>query len=241
VFNVDSTTGECGQEIDLGVVEEIVPLALETLVRLLFNLELHITGLDARHLISLTAEVDLGTVLHTAVDVDVQHLSLDDSLLAVALFALVLFTDALTLTTAIRAHGLEALDHGTHLAHHRLHTLTIASGASLDGALLTTAAFTFGADDGFLEGELGDLAAVDVLERDLVDVVDGASFLRAWISSTHAAEHASKATTTSAKELGEQVLGGHTAGTSAALFQTLFTILIVDLALLSVREDFVGM
>ena len=232
MLNVDRATSKSGQKINLGLVEEVVALALEASVRLLLNLELNITGLDARHLVTLAAEVDLGAALNTLVDVDVQDLALDCCLLSVALLAAVLLADNLTLSVAIGADGLEALDHGTHLAHHHLHTLTVAACACLDGALLTTATITLGAQDGLLQGELGDLALVHVLERDLVDVVNGAGLFRAGITTTThaAAEHAAEATTAAAEELREEILGVHAAA-HAALLDSLFTILIVELAL----------
>jgi hypothetical protein len=92
-----------------------------------------------------------------------EHLSLNDGLLAVALLASVAVTDDFSLTLAVGADGLEALDHRTHLAHHMLHAAAIAAGALLDGAFLTTSAFALGANDGFLKGELGNLSTVDVL------------------------------------------------------------------------------
>lgn len=144
------------------MVEEIVALALESRVRLLLDLELHVTRLHARHLITLASEVDLRPALHALVNVHVQDLPLDDRLLAVALLALVLLPDALTLAVAIRTHGLESLDHGTHLAHHGLHTLAIAALACLHRTILASAPITLGANDALLQCELRDLAAVDV-------------------------------------------------------------------------------
>jgi hypothetical protein len=150
VLDINSAASECSEEVDLGVVVEVVALTLEARVRLLLNLELHITRLDAGHLVTLSSEIDLGTGLHTLVDVDVEHLALDDGLLAGALLALVLLADLLALTVAVRADGLESLDHGTHLAHHGLHTLALAALASLHSALLTTASITLGADHALL-------------------------------------------------------------------------------------------
>ena len=238
VLNVDGTAGERSKKVDLGVVVEVVTLALEARVRLLLNLELHITRLDARHLVTFASEIDLGTALHTLVDVNVKDLALDDSLLAGALLALVLLADLLTLTVAVGADGLESLDHGAHLAHHGLHTLALAALASLHSTLLTTAAITLGADDALLQGKLGNLAAVDVLERDLVNVVDGASLLGAGVAAAEHAAHATEtsASTAAAEELCKQVLGSHAsaAAHSTALLETLLTILVVDLALLGV-------
>lgn len=230
MLNVDGATSKSSQEINLGLVEEVVALALEARVRLLLNLKLNITRLDTRHLITLAAEVDLGTALDTLVDVNVQHLALNCGLLSVALLAAVLLANNLAFSVAVGADSLETLDHGTHLAHHHLHTLTVTACASLDSTLLTTTTITLGAQDGLLQGELGDLALVHVLERDLVDVVDGAGLLWASLTTHATTEHAAEATTAAAEELREEILGVH-ATAHAALFQSLFTILIVKLAL----------
>jgi hypothetical protein len=67
--------------------------------------------------------------------------------------------------------------------------------------------------------------------------VDGTGFL--WARVPHAtAEHASKPS--SAKELGKQVLGIHTAHAASLLVQPLLSVLIVHAALLGVRQDFIG-
>jgi hypothetical protein len=240
MLDVEGAASERSEEVDLGVVVEVVALALEARVRLLLNLKLHITWLDAGHLVTLSSEVDLGASLHALVNVDVEHLALDNGLLAGALLALVLLADLLTLAVAVGADGLESLDHGAHLAHHGLHALALAALASLHGTLLAAAAVTLGADDALLQSKLGNLAAVDVLERDLVNVVDGARLLGAGITAA-AAKHATHATETStsaaaAEELCEQILSSHTsaAAHSAALLEALLAILVVDLALLRV-------
>lgn len=70
-------------------------------------------------------------------------------------------------------------------------------------------------------------------------VVNGSSLggATAW---TAAAEHASHSTeTTTAEELGKQILGGH-ATTAGAALKAGLTILVVDLSLLGIGENFVG-
>lgn len=235
MLDVDGTTGQGGDKLDLSLVEEIVIAPCETGMGLLLDLKVDITSQDARALVSLASELDLGTALHTPVDVDVEDLPVHDGLLAVALLASVLVLDHLALAVAVRAHGLETLDHGTHLAHHGLCAMAVTTSALPHGSLLSTAALALGADDRPLQGQLGDLAAVDVLQRDLVGVVDrpglGGSALR-----PAAAEHASEAAT--AEELGEKVLGGH--ATSTTGLEAGLAILVVDLAFLRVGKDLVG-
>lgn len=238
MLNVNSATGKRGEQINLGLVEQVVALALEAGVGLLLDLEDHITGKDTRHLVTLTAELNLVAITDTLVDVNVEHLALNNGLLSAAALAAVLVANDLALTVTVGADSLETLDHGTHLAHHGLHTGTVATSALLDGTLLATAAITACTDDGLLQSQLRDLALVDVLQVDLVNVVDCAGLL--WASVTHAtAEHAAEGTTTATEELREQILGVHTTATTSVL-QTLLTILVVDLTLLSVGQNLVG-
>ena len=239
VLDVDLATGKGGQEVDFAVVEQIVALALETSVRLLLNLEDDIARLNTRELVALATELDLVAALDATVDVDVEDLALDDGLLSVALLAPVLVADDLTLSLAIRADCLETLDHRTHLPHHVLHTATIAASALLDGTLLAADTVALGTEDRLLESELGDLSAVDILERDLVGVRDGARLLGALLA--HATtKHASEwATTTAAEELSEEILSSHAAAAHTALLKTLLAILVVELSFLRVLEDFV--
>lgn len=236
MLNVDSTASKCGQQIDLRVIEQVVILALEPRVRLLLNLKNNITGHHARHLVTLATEFNLVAITHTFVDVDVQHLALHDGLLTVAFLATVFVTDDLALTVAVRTDSLESLDHGTHLAHHCLHTATIATRALLDSTLLASAAIASGTDDGFLQSQFRHLAAVNVFEVDLVNVVNSAGLFGASIA--HAtAEHPTERTAAT-EELREQILGVHATGAAAAL-QTLLTILVVNLALLGIGQNLV--
>jgi hypothetical protein len=187
--------------------------------------------LYSRHLITLATEINLVAALDTLVDVYMQNLSLYNSFLAKATLAPVLVTDNFTFALTVWTDGLKSLDHWSHLSHHGLHTCTIAARACLDSAFLASAAITSWANDGFLQGQLRDLAAVDVFKRDLMDVVDCASLFRAGVSHP-TTEHAAECAAT-AKELRKQVFGIHAAGT-ASLFKTLLAILIVHLSLLGI-------
>jgi hypothetical protein len=241
VLDVDSAAGQCRDEVDFGVVEEVIIPASEAGVRLLLDLEDDVARKDAGGLVTLATELDLGTALNTAVDVDVEDLAIDHCLLAEALLAAVLVLDDLALAITVWAHCLEALDHGTHLAHHRLHAVAVACCAFPDSTFLAAAALALGADDGALKGQLGDLAAVDVLERDVVNVVDRLGFAGAALV-VHATEHAAEAAAhaAAAKELREEVLGRHATAATSAAFQSGLTILVVYLALLGIRQNLVG-
>jgi hypothetical protein len=234
VLNVNGTASKSGKQVNLSLVEEIIVLALEAGVGLLLNLENDIAGHDTGHLVTFAAELNLVAIAHTLVNVDVKHLALNDGLLAVALLAAVLVTDALSLSVTIRANGLEALDHGAHLAHHGLHTATVAARALLDRSLLTTAAITATADDGLLEGQLGYLTLVDILKGNLVHVVDCSGLL--WAGVTHAtSEHSTEgAAAAAAEELREQIFRIH-ATAAAAVLQAFLAELIIQLTLLGVR------
>lgn len=235
MFDVDSTASKSSEKVDFGLVEKVVVLALETGVGLLLNLEHDIARQSIRHLITLAAELNLVAIAHTLVNVDVEHLALHDSLFPVTLLATVLVFDHLTLTITVRAYSLETLNHGTHLAHHGLHTATVAARTLLDSTFFATTTITPTADDGLLECQLRDLALVNVFEVHLVNVVDGTGFLGA--SFTHAtSEHSTEgmaAAAAAAEELREQILGVHTT-TAATALQALLAKLVIELALIGI-------
>lgn len=237
VLNGEATSAKSREKVNLSMVEKVVVLALEPRVGLGLNFEDNVSGHGTRNLVTLAAELNLVAVLDTLVDVDVKHLALNNGLLTVAALAAVLLADHLSLTVTVRANGLEALNHGTHLAHHSLHTGTIAAGTRLDGTFLTTAALAARANDRLLQCQLRDLSAVNVLQVDLVNVVDGTGLL--WAGVAHAtAEHASERAFTT-EELREEILGAHST-TGATALKTFFTELIVDGALLRIRQNLIG-
>lgn len=236
MFDVQSTAAESSEQIHLGLVEQIVTLTLEPRVRLRLDLKHNISRHNPGHLITLPSELDLVAILNTLVDVHMQHLALDNRLLRIAALAAVTLTDHLTFTTAVIAHRLEALDHGAHLAHHGLHTGTIASRARLDRAFLTTTAVAARTDDRLLQRQFRHLTAVDVLQVNLVHVVDCPGLLGASIAHS-TTEH--PAESTAAEELRKQVLGAHAAAHTAGALETLLAILVVESAFLVVRQDLV--
>lgn len=241
MLNENGTTSQRCHQLDVAVVQKVVILASETGVGLLLDFEDNVTSKNAGGLITLATELDASAALNASVNVDVENLSVDNRLLSVALLAAVLLFDDLSLTVTVRAGGLEALNHGAHLSHHSLHTVTIAARAALDSAFLASATLALGADDGALQGQLGNLSAVNVFEGNLVGVVNGASLGRAAGLAAAAAKHASEtAQAAAAEELCEQILSSH-ATTAAAALQTGLACLVVDTSLLCIGEDFVGM
>lgn len=226
MLDVDGATAESREQVNLSHVEKVVTLALEPRVGLRLDLKHNVSRQDTRHLITITTELDLMSVLDTLVNVDMEHLTLDDGLLTTAALAAVLLADHLTFTVAVGADGLEALDHGAHLAHHGLHTGTTAARAGLDRTFLTTAAIAARADHRLLQSQLRHLAPVDILQVNLVNVVDRPSLLGARVAhatAEHAAERAA-----AAEELREEVIGSHSAAHATTVLETLLTKLIVE-------------
>lgn len=234
---MNPASGERCQEVDLGMIEEVVVFALEAGMRLLFDLEDNITCFDAGQLVTLASEFDLCAALDASVDVHVQHFALDDGFLATALLASVAVADDLALALTVRADGLEALNHGAHLSHHGLHATAVTAGTLLNRAFLAADTVAFRADDRFLQRKLRDLAPIDIFQADFVDVGDRSSLL--WAGVPHsAAEHAAE-TSTTAKELREEVLGSHARTARTGLY-AFFTILVVELAFLRIRQNLIG-
>lgn len=233
MLDVDGASRQSCDQVDFRMVEEVVLLSLEPSVWLLLDLEDDVARLNARRLVSLSSEVNLVARVNTPINVYMEDLSLDNGLLPTAALAPILFADDLAFSVAVRADSLEPLDHRPHLAHHGLHTVAVAPGTLLDGTLLPATPITLRADDGLLQGELGDLASVDILQRDLVNVVDGAGLGRATLLHTTTTKHAAESRA-APKELREEVLGVHPASTTTAALQALLAILVIDLALLRV-------
>lgn len=227
MFDVDSTTSKSSEKVDFGLVEKVVFLALEARVGLLLNLENDIARQSIRHLITLAAELNFVAIAHTLVNVDVEHLAFHNSLFRITLLATVLVSDRLTLTIAVRAYSLETLNHGTHLAHHGLHTATVAARTLLDSTFLATTTITPTADDGLLECQLRDFALVNVFEVHLVHVVDGTGLLGASFTHT-TSEHSTKA---AAEELRENILRVYT----TTVLHALFAMHVIEVALLGIR------
>jgi hypothetical protein len=213
VLDKDGATSQCSDKVDLGVVKEVVVPPFKARVRFLLNLKDDVTSKDAGGLITLAAELDLGAALDAAINVHVKDLAIHDRLLAEALLAAILLLHNLAFTAAIRAYRLEPLDHGTHLAHHCFHTVTITSRALPNSSLFTATTLALWADNRPLQGQLGHFSAVDVLKRDLVDVMNRFGLRWTALLVHTAAKHAAKAA--AAKELSEQVLSRH-AGTAAS-------------------------
>jgi hypothetical protein len=237
MLNVDNTTSESRQQVDFSMVEQVIVLALKPWVRFLLDFKLDVTRKHPRHLVTFTSEIDLVAGLNSSIYVNVQYLALDNGFLSQTSLAPIFLTNRLSLALAVRTDSLESLDHRPHLPHHGLHARAVATRASLYRAFFATASVTGWADYGFLQGKFRHFAAIDVFEGNLVNVVDDTCFL--WACFAHsAAKHPAKGTAAT-EELSEQIFSVH-ASTAAALFQSLFAILIVELTFLGVRKNFIG-
>ena len=172
--------GERSEKIDLLLVEEVVLLPPEPIVRLLLDDNDDVARGDARRLVALAAEGDRLAATHALVDVYLEHLLLRDYLATTATFALVFVVDDLACAVTLVARLLELLDHRAHLPERDLDTPALARPALPDGALLATLAVALCADDVAGEGELCCLALVEVLERDMYTVDEVFCLARAW-------------------------------------------------------------
>ncbi|KAI3475524.1 hypothetical protein L1887_63081 [Cichorium endivia] len=235
VLDEDLAAGERCEQVDLDVNVEVVLPALEARVWLFVDDDDDVAGDGVGRLVGLFLEGDVLAVLHALVDAHLEHLALLVDLFAVALLAAVLCVDDLAVALALWAGLLHLLHHGTELSEHDLDTLAVASAARLYGALLAAAAVALFAEDVLLERKLGDLAGVELLERDL-DAVDEVLAL-AWAARA-AALTAKEAAASAAEELGEEVLWVHAATHSAAL-EALLSEAVVEVALVRVGEHLV--
>ena len=233
VLDDEGSTGEGGEEVNLDLGIKVVALPLERLVRLLLDHNDDVARLDPRRLVRLARERDCLALLHPLVDEDLEDLALIDDLLPNARLAAVLGVDDLALAVAVAALLLDLLHHWAKLAEDDLDPLSVAAVARLDGALLAALALALRAQDVLLQRELGRLALVKVLERDLDAVHEILALLRALGSSASARSSAAEEASAAAEELREQVLRVHAAATTAtAAGETVLAVHIVHLSLL---------
>src|SRR5579859_1095076 len=132
MFHGNLATCQSGKKIDLRVIEEIISLSLEAIMFFRFNDENDVAGNRVRSLICFASEGNSLTLLHTLVDMNIQHFTFVRDFLAVTFLALVLCGDNFSLSVTVRTQSLESLNHGTHLSHHNLLSGTVTSLARLD-------------------------------------------------------------------------------------------------------------
>jgi hypothetical protein len=216
---------------DLLLHQQVGSLALKLLMGLLLRNDNDITGLHAWELIGLAVEGVLVVVGRSLVDNCFKHLLLFDNLLAIASLALVLLVDNLTLTAALvaRALGLTVHARSEH-GHFHDHATSLAAIALFDSTFLATNTVASTANALSVYCNLGSLARIDLFKGQFDLVHYGLALFGACLllsSATHAEETA------------EQVIHATCVGT--ALLEPIFSILIVEIALLLIGEALVGL
>jgi hypothetical protein len=164
VRDLDLATGKSSDQVNLGIVEQIIAVTLGAVVLLLLQDNDNITGDGTGGLITLAVEDDLSAIPHTTIDMNLKDLADGHDLASVTVLALVLGVDNLSLTTAVTARLLDLLHHRSHLTEHDTETLTVTGCAGLASTLLSTLTLTLFTENILLESELGSLALVEILE-----------------------------------------------------------------------------
>lgn len=237
VLERDVTTSQGSQQVNLTLVVQVSILSLELGVWLFVNNENNVTWGNTWLLVTFTGEDDSLAVLHTWINVDLQDLTLSSGLLTLTGGTSVLWIANITSTLTDVTHGLESLNHWAHLSSDKLHTLTVTRATLLNLALFTTTAVTCLTKNSLVQSQLGQSALEQLLQGTADGVLDIFTSGRTSGLATHAA-HTTESTT---KELAEDVIGSHTAHTTwATTVQALFTIGVVHLSLLVVRENLVS-
>jgi hypothetical protein len=166
MLDVELSSSQSRQQVDLGLDDQVVPVPLEPRVFLLLDNKDNITRLDTRSLITLAGELDLVSALHTLVDVNLEDLALLRRLLGVTRPTLVLGVHNLSGSVTFTTGLLDLLDHRSELTQVNLDTLSLTPATLLDGTLLSTESVAGLADGRFGEGELLDLSLVKIFEAD---------------------------------------------------------------------------
>ena len=166
MLDVELSSSQSRQQVDLGLDDQVVPVPLEPRVFLLLDNKDNITRFDSRSLITLAGELDLVSALHTLVDVNLEDLALLRRLLGVTRPTLVLGVHNLSGSVTFTTGLLNLLDHRSELTQVNLDTLSLTSATLLDGTLLSTESVAGLADGRFRKGELLNLSLVEIFEAD---------------------------------------------------------------------------
>lgn len=162
-------------------------------MRLLLDDDHDVSRLYTRRLIALSIKRDSLTVLHPAVDMNLEELLLGYRLASRTVLALILPVDDLSQSRTVLARHLHLLDHRAHLSELDAYAPAVTGRALLDGAFFTAAAVALGAEDVAGESELGGLALVQILERDVDAVHQILRLARPALPSTATEEPAAAA------------------------------------------------
>jgi hypothetical protein len=184
-------------------------------MRLLLDLEFDISGYQTGFLVTFPRKRYLMPIRDALVNWHLDFFPIWHDLGCSTDAAFILVSYDLSGTVAVGALGLETLDHGSHLTHHRLSPGTLTARASLHSTRLTSTTLAGRTNDCSLHTELRDFAVIYILERYLVGMVDWVCF-SGLLPATSATEHAAQ--TTSSKELSKYVRGIQ-AGRATALLR----------------------
>jgi hypothetical protein len=218
VHDGEGTSGESGEEIDFDFTEEIVTLALEEFVRLLFDHNYDVSGFYSWCLIGFSRESNGLTFLHSSVDVNFEYLAFVDDLLSVAVLASILGVDDFTFTVTIVTGLLDLLNHRTELTKNDLDSLSFTRTTSLDGTFLSSLSFTFPAEDVLLKREFRSFPLVQIFERNLDAVYEIFTLPGSLRSSTSSPSRSSSSeeSSSSTEQLREQILRIHSSHSSSS-------------------------
>lgn len=204
--------------------QKVGSLALKLLMGLLLRNDDNITWLHTWVFICLAVEGVLVVVGRSLVDNCFKHLLLLDNLLTIASLALVLIVNNFTCSVAVVTWALGLAVHArSEHGHFHNHATALADVTLLDSTFLATDAVANLANSLSVNCNLGCLASIDLFESQFNLVHHGLALFRACLLLS-SATHAEKTT--------EQVI--HTSCVGTALPKPIFSILIVEIALLLV-------
>mmetsp|Transcript_46596 Transcript_46596/g.63253 ORF Transcript_46596/g.63253 Transcript_46596/m.63253 type:complete len:314 (+) Transcript_46596:425-1366(+) len=225
-------TSESFVKSDFFFHHKVSTLTFECFVRLLGADDKDITSFLTWIFISLAMESVNAAIRTTFVNANFNNFLFLDNLLTIAFFALVLSIDHLALTTAViarsRALGVHTRSDHLHLSHH---ASAFASRTSLHSSFFATFTVTLSANALSVDCNFGLLAIVDILESHRHLVLDRLTLLGSLrFTATHAAHTSEDAT--------EKIF--HIVTTTATFFESISSILVINVSLFFVTENLVG-
>jgi hypothetical protein len=232
VLNHEVDSSQSLKESNLLLHQEIGTLSLKGLMGLLLNNYNHVASLSSGELVSFAVESVLLPIGCSFVDFSLKDLLFLGDLLAIAGLALVLLIDDLTLSIAVITTTSRLRVHtGSKLLHFGYLTATSASATLLNGTFFTTLTSARLANSLTIDSNLGLLTHEDLFECHFQRVLHGLHLFGTGIGSS---------TTAHTEHLTKNIIHAATMAT-ATFFETFLSILVIDVALLLIREHLVGL
>ena len=230
-------TSEGLEEGDLLLHHKVVLVSLNNGrgVSLLLQNDNNVSRGDARELVSLLVKHNALTLTGSLLDVDFEDLGISNDLLSVALGALVLVINHLALSVAVAASLLHLVDSKADLTASNLDTLTTAANTlfGTSSVLLATTTRASDAEDLLVDLDFAGGTVVHLLEGDSELVLE----ILALGGTT-----GSLATTAAAVEEIKDIKDASTTASGVATgLESLLAVFVIDLTLLRIREDVVGL